>query len=353
MTSSSSSEKSGMSPGSLVHIGEQFHQESRITLINYNSEKFEKHTLHSADDILKYQQKDTVTWVIVEGLTNTNLIDDIGKLFEIHELVLEDLLNTHQRPKFEEYDDYLYMVLKGLQTQGDDFKIKAEQIGILLFKNLVFTFKEKKDELLEPVYKRIQASKGRFRSFGADYLMYAILDTVVDQYFLLIDDLDEDVTTLEDDLLTSDPSQEQLNTIQKLKREIITAKRFISPTRELMAGVLRCETELVTEKTHIYLRDVSDHAIRVIELIESYRDILSGLLDIYLSSLSNKMNEVMKVLTVFASIFIPLTFIAGVYGMNFEFMPELKWKWSYPILWAVFIFIAVVLIRYFKKNKWL
>lgn len=351
--SSSSSEKSGMSPGSLVHIGEQFHQESHITLIRYNSEKYEKQTLYSADDILKYQQEGTVTWVIVEGLTDTSLINKIGQLFGIHELVLEDLLNTHQRPKFEEYDDYLYMVLKGLQTQGGDFKIKAEQIGILLFKNLVFTFKEKKDDLLEPVYKRIQTSKGRFRSFGSDYLMYAILDTVVDQYFLLIDDLDEDVTTLEDDLLTSDPSQEQLNTIQKLKREIITVKRFISPTRELMAGVLRCESELVTEKTHIYLRDVSDHAIRVIELIESYRDILSGLLDIYLSSLSNKMNEVMKVLTVFASIFIPLTFIAGVYGMNFEFMPELKWKWSYPILWVVFISIAVVLIRYFKKNKWL
>ncbi len=353
MITRSSSEKSGMSPGTLIHIGDQFHQESHLTLVHYNAENVEKHTIFSADDILKYREKDTVTWVIVEGLTDTNLIDNIGKLFGIHELVLEDLLNTHQRPKFEEYDDYLYMVLKGLETKGDNFKVNSEQIGILLFENLVFTFKERQDELLAPVFKRIQTSKGRFRNFGADYLMYAILDTVVDQYFILIDGLDEAVTTLEDDLLTSDPSQEQLNTIQKLKREIITIKRFISPTRELMAGVLRCESELIQEKTHIYLRDVSDHAIRIVELIESYRDILSGLLDIYLSSLSNKMNEVMKVLTVFASIFIPLTFLAGVYGMNFEFMPELKWKWSYPVLWVVFIIITVILLRYFKKNKWL
>ena len=191
------------------------------------------------------------------------------------------------------------------------------------------------------------------RKLGADYLTYAILDTIVDQNFILIDSLDEAITSLEDNLLTSEPNNNTLNTIQRLKREVIGIRRYVSPVRELIAGMLRSESELIDEKTHIYLRDVSDHAIRVTESIESYRDILTGLSEIYMSSVSNKMNEVMKVLTVFASIFIPLTFLAGIYGMNFEYMPELKWKWAYPALWAVFISIAIALLFYFRRKKWL
>ena len=222
-----------------------------------------------------------------------------------------------------------------------------------MLRKFVFTFKEKTDDLLQPVQQRIKTSKGRLRSLAADYLTYAILDTIVDQNFALIDLLDDEITTLEDRLLASEPTQDTLNTIQKLKREIVSIRRHVSPVRELMAAMLRSESELINEKTHIYLRDVSDHVIRVIESIESYRDILTGLLDIYISSVSNKMNEVMKVLTVFASIFIPLTFIAGIYGMNFEYMPELKWKWAYPTLWFAFITIPVVLLIYFKRKKWL
>ncbi len=349
----SASKKLGLPPGSLIHVGEVLESTTRISLIDYSKENIEEQQIQSLDEVLKYKDRETITWVIIEGLTNVEIIERIGAIFGIHQLVLEDILNTHQRAKFEEYDDYLYIVLKSLLPKDENFCIAYEQISLLVLKNFVFAFKEKRDDLFRPVLQRIKSSKGRFRSLGADYLTYAILDTIVDQYFVIIDSLDDAITSLEDSLLTSEPTMNLLNTIQKLKREIITIRKNISPTRELMSGLLRSESALIEEKTHVYLRDVSDHAIRVMESIESYRDLLSGLLDIYISSVSNKMNEVMKVLTVFASIFIPLTFLAGIYGMNFEYMPELKWKWAYPTLWIVFITIPVVLVVYFKKKKWL
>lgn len=350
---SNASEKLGFPPGSLIHVGETLEPVTKITVINYSKNKFDEQHIQSIDEVSKYKDSETITWVIIEGLTNIEFIERIGIIFGIHQLVLEDILNTHQRTKLEEHDGYLYIVLKSLAPEDSQFSIAYEQISLLVLKNCVFAFKEKKDDLFLPVLQRIKTGNSRFRSLGADYLTYAILDTVVDQYFVMIDSLDEAITSLEDNLLTSEPTQDLLNTIQSLRREIITIRRNISPTRELMSGLLRSESELIDEKTQLYLRDVSDHAIRVMEMIESHRDILSGLLDIYISSVSNKMNEIMKVLTVFASIFIPLTFLAAIYGMNFDYMPELRWKWAYPTLWVVFITIPVVLIVYFKKKKWL
>lgn len=347
------SEKSGLPPGSLIHVGDIHESVTRMSVIDYSKENIEEQEIESVDDILKYKDSNTVTWVIIEGLTNVTIVERIGAIFGIHNLVLEDILNTHQRPKFEEYDDHLYIVLKSLLTENERFTVAYEQISLLVLKNFVFVFKEKTDDLFKPVQQRLKTSKGRLRSLGSDYLTYAILDTIVDQNFIIIDSLDDAITSVEDSLLTSEPTQDTLHTIQMLKREIISIRRNVSPIRELMSGMLRSESDLINEKTHIYLRDVSDHAIRVIESIELYREILTGLLDIYISSVSNKMNEVMKVLTVFASIFIPLTFLAGIYGMNFEYMPELKWKWAYPVLWAVFVSIPVVLLIYFKRKKWL
>ena len=347
------SEKSGLPPGSLIHVGDTLESVTRISVVDYSNDSIEEQKIQSIDEILDYKDSDTVTWVIIEGLTNVELVERVGTMFGIHQLVLEDILNTHQRPKFEEYDDHLYIVLKCLMSEDEQFSVSGEQISLIVLNNFVLVFKEKKDDLFQPVLKRIRTSKGRFRNLGSDYLTYVILDTIVDQNFILIDSLDDAITSLEDGLLTSEPTQETLNTIQKLKREMITIRRHVSPIRELMSEIIRSESELVNEKTLIYLRDVYDHAIRVVESIESYRDILSGLLDIYISSVSNKMNEVMKVLTVFASIFIPLTFLAGIYGMNFEYMPELKWKWAYPSLWVVFITIPIVLLIYFKRKKWL
>ncbi len=347
------SEKSGLPPGSLIHVGDVHESLTRMSVIDYSKENIEEQEIESVDDILKYKDSNTVTWVIIEGLTNVTIVERIGAIFGIHNLVLEDILNTHQRPKFEEYDDHLYIVLKSLLTENERFTVAYEQISLLVLKNFVFVFKEKTDDLFKPVQQRLKTSKGRLRSLGSDYLTYAILDTIVDQNFIIIDSLDDAITSVEDSLLASEPTQDTLHTIQMLKREIISIRRNVSPIRELMSGMLRSESDLINEKTHIYLRDVSDHAIRVIESIELYREILTGLLDIYISSVSNKMNEVMKVLTVFASIFIPLTFLAGIYGMNFEYMPELKWKWAYPVLWAVFVSIPVVLLIYFKRKKWL
>ncbi len=347
------SAKSGLPPGSLVHVGDVLEAVSSISVIDYSADSFEKQHAQSIDEIVKYKDSNTVTWVIIEGLTNVAIVERIGSLFDIHQLVLEDILNTHQRPKFEEYDDHLYIVLKCLLTEDEQFTINYEQISLLVLKNFVFVFKEKQDDLFHPVEQRLMASKSRIRRLGADYLTYAILDTIVDQNFILVDSLDDTINALEDMILASESTTNTLNTIQLLKREIISIRKDVSPVRELIAGMLRSESELIDEKTHIYLKDVSDHVIRVIESIESYREILTGLLDIYISSVSNKMNEIMKVLTVFASIFIPLTFLAGIYGMNFEYMPELQWRWAYPALWIIFIVVPVVLLIYFRKKRWL
>jgi magnesium transporter len=345
------SDKSGLPPGSLIHIGDVRETVTQMTVIDYCSENVKEHNIQSLDEILKYKESESVTWVIIEGLTNVDIVEQIGTMFDIHQLVLEDILNTHQRPKFEEYDDHLFIVLKSLLPENDQFSVTYEQISLLVLKNFVFVFKEKKDDLFHPIIQRIRSSSGRLRNLRADYLTYSILDTIVDQNFILIDSLDEAITSLEDILLTAEPVQNTLNTIQKLKREIISIRKHVSPVRELISAMLRSESILIDQKTHIYLRDVSDHAIRVSESIESYREILTGLLDIYISSVSNKMNETMKFLTIFASIFIPLTFIAGIYGMNFEYMPELKWRWAYPALWAVFIILPIILLIYFRRKK--
>ena len=347
------SQKSGMRPGSLVHVGSMPVTSSRMTLLDYNPEKIEQAEFTSVQEILRYKDTETITWVLIEGLANVEVIQSIGANFGIHDLVLEDILNTHQRPKFEEYDDHLFIVLKCLLPGKDRYSVDYEQISLLVLRNFVFVFKEKTDTLFAPLQQRIINSRGRFRSLGSDYLTYTILDTIIDQNFIALDALDETVTELEDSLLELEPTREALYRIQRLKKQIIDMRRHLSPVRELMAAMLRSESQLIDQKTHIYLRDVSDHVIRVIESIELYRDTLTVLLDIYLSSVNNKMNQIMKVLTVFASIFIPLTFITGIYGMNFENMPELHWKWAYPVLWGVFVTVTLVLLVYFKKKKWL
>lgn len=346
------SEKSGMSPGSLVHVGEIHQAKSRISAVDYSRGDIEEFSVESVKDLLPYRDHDSVTWVIIEGLADISIIESVGELFNIHPLVLEDILNTHHRPKFEEYEEYLYIVLKVLFPEDKEFSVKYEQVSILVLKDFVFTFKEKIDDLFSPVVQRIRGSRSRFRMLGADYLTYAILDLIVDQNFVLIDSLAETIDSVEEELLT-DPTTDTLNKIQGVKREVAHIRRFISPLRDLIASLLRSESDIIAQKNLIYFKDVFDHVLHISEAIDSYRDIFSGLLDIYISSVSNKMNEVMKVLTVFASIFIPLTFIAGIYGMNFEYMPELKWRWGYPALWVLFITISAVLLLYFKKKRWL
>ena len=346
------SQKAGMPPGSLVHVGDDRAIESKVSIIQYSKQHLEEKVVTSIEDIDHFQESDTVTWVTIEGLKNVELIESIGRVFDIHPLVLEDILNTQQRPKFEEFDDYLYIVLKDLSLEGENSFVAYQQVSLLVLKNLVFIFKEQQDDMFLSLHKRLRNNKGRLRGLGADYLTYVILDTIVDKNFVIIDALDEVISSIEEEL-SINPTSEILTTIQRIKHDLIYIRRYISPLRDLLLGILRSDNLLIDEKNHIYFRDVLDHVLRVTESLETYRDMLSSLLDIYMSSVSNKMNEVMKVLTVFATIFIPLTFVAGIYGMNFDYMPELKFKWGYPTLWIVFIVIPIVLLGYFKNKKWL
>jgi len=348
----SASNKSGMPPGSLVHVGELRDFHARINLVDYNTESFEARSVESITELLPYKNKDTVTWVNIEGIHDVTLIEALGQSFAIHPLVLEDIMNTHQRPKVEEYVDALYIVIKRPMFDREALSVDYEQISMLVLDGIVFTFREHIDNLFEPVIRRLRESKGRFRGLGYDYLAYALLDVVVDQFFLFQDAMDLVFEELEDELMT-EPTPETLKTIQRIKREMIYLRRGVSPLREMLGELLRSETYLIQERTKVYLRDVYDHAIRVTEAMESYRDLIAGMLDIYLSSVSNKLNETMKVLTVFSTIFIPLTFITGIYGMNFDFMPELKWKWAYPSLWVTFFLVAGGLLVYFRRKRWL
>lgn len=345
------SNKAGLPPGSLVYVGNAPDVQGRMSVIDYNLNGVERPAVQSVQDLLAYRDRDTVTWVIIEGVNDTGLISDIGKHFNVHQLVLEDILNTHQRPKFEEHEEYLFIVLKAM-SPGAEGEIHAEQISLLVFEKIVFTFKERHDDLFQPVVRRINNSKGQFKGAGSDYLAYVLLDTIVDQYFHFHDAFDEKIDAVEEVLLIK-PTSKMLAKIQDIKRSLIVLRKSISPLREVINEIQHSEAPLICEETRIYFRDVRDHVLRISDTIDTYRDMVSGLLDIYVSSVSNKMNEVMKVLTVFASIFIPLTFIVGIYGMNFEYMPELKWKWAYPALWGVFLIVPVVLLIYFRRKKWI
>lgn len=347
-----SSVKKGLPPGSLIHVGEVMDLPTRISLLDFNSDTLIERDITEFSQVLEYKDTPTVTWVIVEGLTNIELVKTMGDYFDIHGLVLEDILNTHQRPKFEAYENHLYVVLKSLMTHNSAFTVAYEQISLLVLNNFVFMFKEKSDDLLDPIFQRIRAGNGRIRQSGSDYLMYAIMDTIVDQNFELIDVLDEAIVAVEEELFAA-PTHKTMTKIQGLKRELITVRRQVAPIRELMSDLMYCESDIIDRQTGIYLRDVQDHALRVIELLESYRDILGGFVEIYMSTVNNRMNEVMKVLTLFASIFIPLTFITGIYGMNFDYMPELHYKWGYPSLWVLFVSIPVGLLILFKRKRWL
>lgn len=345
------SKKAGLPPGTLVHIGRLPPQIARISLMAYGPDRITEHTVHSIDDIFCSRPGCTTTWVHCEGLALTEMLEEIGHRLQVHPLVLEDILNTHQRPKFEEFDHYLFVVLKTLR-HSPQMIMEDEQISFLQFSNLLITFRERQDDLFHSLRQRLQNGKGRLRTMGTDYLAYAIMDTVVDNYFTVSDTLEEGIEATEVLLLTT-PASQTFATIQRLKKELVHIRKAITPLREVLLAIERCDSDLIEERTRPFLRDVLDHVLRVIDTTDSHRDLINGMLDIYHSSLSNRMNEIMKVLTVFATIFIPLTFIAGIYGMNFDYMPELHWKWSYPAVWSIFIALPALLLWYFRKKKWL
>ena len=346
------SRKSGLPPGTLVHIGEKKAEEIKITVMDYSETSCQEEQFTSIEACFVFKDKPSVTWINVEGLHNTGNIQKLGDCYGLHPLVLEDILNTDQRPKMEDFDTYLYIVLKMLHN-GKGPQTVTEQISLILGPNYVISFQEGiEGDVFNSIRERIRTGKGRIRAQGADYLAYSLIDAIVDNYFVIIEKMGERLEDLEDELIKS-PVAETLQEIHVLKREMIFLRKAVWPLREVVSSMERGESSLIKDSTRIYLRDVYDHTIQVIDAIETSRDMLSGMLDIYLSSMSHKMNEIMKFLTIIGTIFIPLTFIVGVYGMNFEHMPELKWRLGYFGLWAVMSGIAVFMLLYFRKKKWL
>jgi magnesium transporter len=347
-----SSKKAGLSPGSLVHIGDKKIDTIKITLMNYDPEHMLEKQLPAIEATYPYRDTPPVTWINVDGLHEIDVIEKIGVHFGIHPLVLEDIVNTGQRTKAEDFENYIYIVLKMLVFDDAVDHIAAEQVSLILGPHFLISFQEKEGDVFDFVRERIRKARGRIRKSGCDYLAYALMDAVVDHYFVILEKLGDKIELLEEQLL-EEPTPRILEDIHHLKREMIFFRKQVWPLREVINSLIKDPSELIQETTHIFLRDVYDHTIQVIDTIESFRDLLSGLSDLYLSTVSNRMNEVMKFLTIIATIFIPLTFVAGIYGMNFEFMPELKWPWAYPALWLLLIMISVSMLFWLKRKKWL
>jgi magnesium transporter len=347
-----SAEKAGRPPGTLIHVGERKTDRVRITVIDYDESSADEHELDDIEECFPFKDSATVTWINVDGIHDTEVIQKLGDCYGIHPLVLEDVVNTNQRPKLEDFDDYIFSVLKMLAYDEEELRPEFEQVSIVLGPNYVISFQEREGDVFETVRERIRSGKGRVRRSGADYLAYVLMDAIVDGYFVVLETFGEQIETLEEELV-AEPDRKTLQKLNDMKREMIFLRKSVWPLRELISALQREESALVKDSTRIYLRDVYDHTIQVIDTVETFRDMLTGMLDIYLSSVSNRMNEVMKVLTVIATIFIPLTFIAGVYGMNFSFMPELAWHWGYPLVWAFMLVVGVLMVVFFKRRKWL
>ena len=347
-----SSKTKGLPPGTLVHIGDKKTEKTEIKVIDYNSRNLNEFVCKKVDDCFSYSKKNSVSWLNIDGVSDIDIIEKIGKNFNIHSLVLEDIVNTDQRPKLEDHEKYVFIVLKMLHYDEVKHETKVEQISFILTRSCVISFQEMKGDVFDAVRERIRSNKGRIRKMGPDYLLYALIDAIVDNYFVILEKIGERIENMEE-ILVDDPSPKTLQNIYNIKREMVFIRKSVWPLREVISGLVREESRLFRKTTNVFLRDVYDHTIQVIDTVETFRDMVSGMLDIYMSSVSNKMNEVMKVLTIFAAIFIPLTFIAGVYGMNFENMPELGWQWGYPMVWIAIIIVSVSMLLYFKHKKWL
>jgi len=342
----------GLAPGTLVHVGEKKAEKVVIRAWVYNSEKLIEKELKTVEECQALKgQPGMNLWINVDGLDQIGIIEKLGSYFGVHPLTLEDVLNTGQRPKMEDYDSYIYAVLKMMILDEKRKEIIIDQVSIIFGSNYILSFQERERDVFNPIRDRLKNPASRLRKNGVDLLAYSLMDAVVDNYFLILEHVGEEIENLEEELIV-DPVPETLKAIQKHKRDMITLRRSVWPLRELINSLQRTESELINETTQLYLRDVYDHTIQVIDSIEAFRDILSSMVDVYLSSLSNRMNDVMKVLTIIATIFIPLTFIAGVYGMNFEYMPELEWRWGYPAVMLGMAMVGISMVLYFKKRRW-
>jgi len=344
--------ETGLPPGTVVYTGEKKVEAIRISYMDYDEKTFEEKQVNTIEECFPLKETSTVSWINVDGLHEIEVIKKLGEHFNIHPLTQEDVVHVGQRPKYEEFENSLFIVFQMLSFDEESQRIASEQVSLILGQNYVLSLQERPGDCFEVIRDRIRESKGRIRKMGADYLAYILIDAVVDNYFLVLEKMSEKIELLQEGTLAS-PDAEKLQQIHFLRRELIHLRKSVWPMRELVNGMERSESSLIAASTGIYLRDVYDHTIQIIETVETFRDMVSSMLDIYLSSVSNRMNEVMKVLTIIATIFIPLTFIAGLYGMNFQNMPELEWKYGYGLALLVMLIVAVVMLLYFKRKRWL
>jgi magnesium transporter len=342
----------GQVPGTLVYTGKKSGNKLHIESFDYNKDTVEETVLLHIEDAIPYKDTDSVTWININGLNYINEIEKIGQQYGLHPLVLEDIVNTTQRPKIDEYENYLFIVLKMLYYDEEE-KIVSEQVSLVLGKNYVLTFQESEGDVFDGLRDRIRTSKGRIRGLKSDYLLYALIDAVVDQYFSIIETLSNKIEDLETDIFAGEAREDVNIEVQQLKREILRVRRAIFPLREVINRIEKTENPLIYKRTITYYRDIYDHLIQVSENIDIYREMIWSLMDMYMTTISNRMNEVMKVLTIMSSIFIPLTFLAGIYGMNFNYMPELEYRYGYFVLLGVMFFMFLGLLFYFKRKKWL
>jgi magnesium transporter len=346
------SHKAGLPPGALVPIGKATSVSTTIDSIIFNSDELIVNQSIDASDIDAHVEDTRILWLDVKGLKQIDAVEMIGRKFNLHPLVLEDILNSAQRPKIEDYNDYLFIVIKSLRYDDVDFVTETEQISFILGKNFVITLRDVESPLFEPVIQRLKVRKSKLREGKVDYLTYSCIDLIIDNYFLILEKIGDRIETIED-ALVSKPSHQTLGQIHKLKTDLIFLRKSLWPLREIISRMLGGDIPFINESLRPYLRDLFDHAIHAIDTVETFRDITSGMIDIYLSSVNNRLNETMRVLTIIATIFIPLTFLCGWYGMNFDDMPELKWRYGYPMVITLAIAVASSMLFYFRKKKWI
>lgn len=342
----------GQAPGTLIYTGKKREEDVHVELFTYDQDSIQESKSNKLDKALSIYDEKKVNWFNVVGLHNIELIHSIGERFNLHPLLLEDVLHVDQRPKSEDFGEYLFFTIKMFHQTDKKDDLNFEHISFVLGKNNVFCFQEKSGDLFDLIRERLRNSYGRIRSRKADYIFYRFIDTVVDQYYLVIDRLAEKIELLEDEVMDN-PTTKTLNQLQNVRKELIFLRRSIHPLRESLNTIIKSESKLLQKDTERFFSDVYDHTIQIVESLETYRDLLSGIMDLYMNTASNRMNEIMKVLTIMSTIFIPLTFIAGIYGMNFQHMPELTYKWAYPAAWGLMVIVAIFMLIFFKRKKWI
>ncbi|MEJ1221959.1 magnesium/cobalt transporter CorA [Sediminicola sp. 1XM1-17] len=343
--------KVGKAPGTVTYLGLREGEKSNVGIIEFDESSFQIYHTELIEQILEFKNSSATSWINVVGLSDEIYIENLGKALEINPLSVEDAVNTNQRPKIDEYEDYIFCVLKMIYLDAKN-ELVGEHVALVLMDKAVVVFQELKEDVFNGLRDRIHTKSGRIRSRGADYLLFALLDAIIDNYFVVLENISGQIEELEEEVYDN-PTPETARKIQDLKKEVLKVRRWISPVKELINRLIESDNPLITKDTKLFLKDLMDHCLEINESLQIYREMSMSLLEMYMSNVSNKMNEVMKVLTIMASIFIPLTFIAGIYGMNFSYMPELQWKYGYFAVWAVMLTLFIGMLIFFKRKRWL